>query len=109
MTMEGALSLVLGGVVMVSLMMGWKSIRLITSVLLLVIVSYNILHNFLAGPDDHLSILTGQHRLNSAPAIYIILLVAVALFEVKSQSGRRFGIFIGAAGISIGIITILFR
>lgn len=106
-TMEGALSLVLGGVVMVSLMMGWKSIRLITSVLLLVIVSYNILHNFLAGPDDHLSILTGQHRLNSAPAIYIILLVAVALFEVKSQSGRRFGIFIGAAGISIGIITLI--
>ena len=41
-TMEGALALVLGGVVMVSLMMGWKSIRIITSLLLLVIVSYNI-------------------------------------------------------------------
>jgi len=102
-TTQGALALLLGGIIMVSLMMHWRRVRHLSGYLLLILASYNILHNLLAGPGDSgLSIFTGQPRLQYLPAICAILMGIVALVGLRGQRCRQFAMAMGGIGVLVG-------
>lgn len=107
-TMEGAVALVLGGVIMLSLMMGWLAARLVTGGLLIMIGGYSVLHNLLAGPDDTgLSLLTGRVRLQQLPALSTLLLGTVALLGIERSIGRRTAMLVGVVGIALGLYVLV--
>ncbi len=108
-TLEGAMAMVLGGLIILSLMMHWRVPRLVSGGLLLAIASYSILHNLLGGADDAgLPLLAGLPRLPNAPAaVCALLLAVVALLGLQGGFRRRFGIFVGVVGILFGGIALI--
>lgn len=102
-TTQGALALVFGGLIMLSLMMRWRKLQRISAGLLIVLASYNIIHNVLAGPNDSgLSIFTGQPRLQFLPAVCVILIAIVALLGIETRRRQQFATAMGLFGVIIG-------
>lgn len=91
-TVQGAVSLILAGIIMMSLLLGIRTLRILSGALLLLIAAYSLGGN-----------LPG---LGYVPIACITLLGVMALLGLKTLIGRMLARFVGLVGIVVGLYVV---
>ncbi|WP_159078974.1 putative bifunctional diguanylate cyclase/phosphodiesterase [Orrella marina] len=105
-TSQGAIALILGGIIMMSLLLGLRSPRLSSGVLLLLMAVYSLLENvFVSILFSGVPWIADLSSLASLPAACVALLGLLALLGLDTVPGRTLARFVGLVGIGVGLVV----
>ncbi|MBZ5488867.1 EAL domain-containing protein [Halomonas aquamarina] len=107
---DGALVVLLVGVGLLAALQGWNKARLTCACALLLVVSYTIVHNTLAGGAEG-SLLTGGRRITSLSGAFLALIGACLLAGLSAPWRRWLWILAGVClwGLALLIISQLWN
>jgi len=107
-TVQGALALILGGILMVAIMLSYRRLQLVTGAILVLMAGSQVIHNFWAGNTAPGFVLGVEiEKLGNIPAMGIIILGMMGIFGVQKPLGQAYARLVGLIGLVCGIAILV--